>query len=305
MFGFLEKLKSGLNKTSANIANNIAHAFTDRKLDDAALEELEETLLIADTGVAATNQIISDLRKEKFGKSVTLTEVKQFLSAKIATALSEVAKPLEIDPTKKPFVILMAGVNGSGKTTSIGKLAAGFKEKGLQVSMVAGDTFRAAAIEQLQEWGKKTAVPVFAGKSGADAASLIYDAFLQSKKNGDDVLLIDTAGRLQNKTDLMAELQKIINLIKKIDSSAPHARLLVLDAGIGQNALSQVEAFKNILDLNGIILTKLDGTAKGGMIVSLARTFKIPVNYITAGEGVDDIFPFIAKDYADILVGLK
>ena len=305
MFGFLEKLKSGLNKTSTNIANNIAHAFTDRKLDDAALEELEETLLIADTGVATTNQIISDLRKEKFGKSVTLTEVKQFLSAKIADALTEVAKPLEIDPTKKPFVILMAGVNGSGKTTSIGKLAASFKAKGLQVSMVAGDTFRAAAIEQLQEWGKKVGVPVFAGKSGADAASLIYDAFLQSKKNGDDVLLIDTAGRLQNKTDLMAELQKIIKVIKKIDSSAPHARLLVLDAGIGQNALSQVEAFKNILDLNGIILTKLDGTAKGGMIVSLARTFKIPVNYITAGEGTDDIFPFIAKDYADILVGLK
>lgn len=305
MLGFFNKLKSGLNRTSNSLVTGIGNVFTKRRLDAEAIEELEDLLLMADVGYAATSKLSQNLSKEKFGKEVADEEVRHFLSKEIAGILEPIAKPLVIDRTQKPYVILFAGVNGAGKTTSIGKLAQKFTSEGLKVSLVAGDTFRAAAVEQLKVWGERSGCPVYSAPDGADAAGLIYDSYQQSKKHGDDILLIDTAGRLQNKSTLMSELEKIVRVIKKIDASAPHSCILVLDATVGQNAHLQVEAFSSMLGVTGMIVTKLDGTAKGGVVVALADKFKIPVHYIGVGESADDLQPFTAEDYAAILMGVK
>lgn len=305
MLGFFSKLKSGLSRTSDSLVEGISNVFTKKKLDEASLQELEDLLLMADVGFATASRLTKDLSKEKFGKEVTEEEIRQFLSIEIAKILEPIASPLVIDRTKKPYVILFAGVNGAGKTTSIGKLAQKFTAEGLQVGLVAGDTFRAAAVEQLKVWGERTGCPVSSAPSGADAAALIYDAYQHSRKQGDDVLLIDTAGRLQNKSTLMSELEKIVRVIKKIDTEAPHSCILVLDATVGQNAHQQAEAFSSVLGVTGMIITKLDGTAKGGVVVALADKFKIPVHYVGIGESAEDLQAFNAEDYAAVLMGVK
>lgn len=305
MFGFLQKLGSGLKKTSDNLTKGITEVFTTKKIDEETLQGLEDLLLMADVGVGTAADLTDELRQAKLGKEAGEEEIRLFLKDKIAEKLLPVVGKLEIDVLKKPFVILFAGVNGSGKTTTIGKLAKQMTDSGLQVSVAAGDTFRAAAVEQLQGWADRAKCKVFAKETGADAAGVIFDAYNESIKNQDDVLLIDTAGRLQNKVSLMAELEKIIRVIKKIDNTAPHARIVVLDAGVGQNALSQMQEFGKIIDTTGIILTKLDGTAKGGIILALAQSGKIPVQYIGVGEGAEDLLPFDAKEYANILMGVK
>jgi fused signal recognition particle receptor len=227
------------------------------------------------------------------------------VAAEIEKALDAVAQPLAVDPTKKPFIILVAGVNGSGKTTTIGKLAAKFRAEGLSVMLAASDTFRAAAIDQLKIWGERAGAPVLAREPGADAAGLVFDAVRAAKDRSVDVLLVDTAGRLQNRTELMQELQKVVRVIKKIDPAAPHAVLLVLDATVGQNALSQVEIFRKAVGVTGLVMTKLDGTARGGILVALAAKFKVPVHFIGVGEGVDDLAPFSARDFARAIAGIE
>ncbi len=305
MLGFFNRLKSGLNRTSSSLVSGIGNIFTKKRLDDTAIEELEDLLLMSDVGYNTSKKLLGALSKEKFGKEVTGEEVRLFLSKGISKILESVSVPLSIDKQRKPYVILFAGVNGSGKTTTIGKLADRFRKEGLKVSLVAGDTFRAAAIEQLKVWGERTCSHVFCGSHGSDSAGLIYDSYQQSQRRGDDVLLIDTAGRLQNKSTLMSEIEKIVRVIKKLDKEAPHSCILVLDATVGQNAHLQVEAFSSILGVTGIIVTKLDGTAKGGVIVSLADKFKIPIHYIGVGEGLEDLQEFKAEDYSAILMGVK
>ncbi|MBC8268968.1 MAG: signal recognition particle-docking protein FtsY [Rhodospirillaceae bacterium] len=303
--GWLSRLKQGLSRSAAKLADPITAAFTKRRLDAAAIEELEELLIGADLGVATASKITGNFARTRFDKEVDSDEVRTALAEEIEKILEPVAKPFTVDTDLRPHVVLVCGVNGSGKTTSIGKLAWQLKAQGLTVMMAAADTFRAAAIEQLQIWGERTDSVVIAGKPGADAAGLAYDAFAQAKRQGVDVLLIDTAGRLQNKADLMAELEKIIRVIRKIDESAPHDCLLVLDATVGQNAHSQVEVFKDLVDVSGLMLTKLDGTARGGVVVALAEKFALPVNAIGVGEGVDDMRPFEARAFARSLMGLS
>ncbi len=303
--GWLSRLKQGLSRSTAKLADPISAAFTQRRLDSAAIEELEELLICADLGVSTASKITGNFARTRFNKEVESDEVRCALAEEIEKILEPVAKPLKVDASLKPHVVLVCGVNGSGKTTSIGKLAWQLKAKGQTVIMAAADTFRAAATEQLQIWGERTGTTVISSRPGADAASLAYDAFIQSKNQGADVLLIDTAGRLQNKADLMEELKKIIRVIRKIDESAPHDCLLVLDATVGQNAHSQVEAFKDLVDVSGLLLTKLDGTARGGVVVALAEKFGLPVNAIGVGEGVDDMRPFEARAFARSLMGLS
>ena len=303
--GWLSRLKQGLSRSTAKLADPISAAFTKRRLDSAAIEELEELLICADLGVSTARKITGNFARTRFNKEVESDEVRCALAEEIERILEPVAKPLKVDASLKPHVVLVCGVNGSGKTTSIGKLAWQLKAKGQTVIMAAADTFRAAAIEQLQIWGERTDTNVISSRPGADAASLAYDAFIQSKNQGADVLLIDTAGRLQNKADLMEELKKIIRVIRKIDESAPHDCLLVLDATVGQNAHSQVEAFKDLVDVSGLLLTKLDGTARGGVVVALAEKFGLPVNAIGVGEGVDDMRSFEARAFARSLMGLS
>lgn len=303
--GWLSRLKQGLSRTTAKLADPITAAFTKRRLDAAAIEELEELLISADLGVATAAKITANFARTRFDKEVDSDEVKVALAEEIEQLLEPVAKPFTVNPELKPHVVLVCGVNGSGKTTSIGKLAAQLRSQGLSVMMAAADTFRAAAIEQLQIWGERAGSTVITGKPGADAAGLAYDAFSQARRDGVDVLLIDTAGRLQNKADLMAELEKIIRVIRKIDATAPHDCLLVLDATVGQNAHSQVEAFKDLVDVSGLMLTKLDGTARGGVVVALAEKFALPVNAIGVGEGIDDMRPFEARAFARSLMGLS
>jgi fused signal recognition particle receptor len=305
MSGFLQRIQLGLKKTSERLTSGISLAFTGKKVDKDTLEELEDLLIMADTGVETAEDLCEALKKEKFGKDTTPEEIRLFLRDKVAERLENVAQPLIIDTTHKPFVILMVGVNGSGKTTTCGKMAAMLTNQGYKVSMAAADTFRAAAVEQLCEWGKKLGINVYKKETGSDASGLIYDAYLAAKESKDDVLLIDTAGRLQNKQSLMAELEKIVRVIKKNDASAPHSSVIVLDAGVGQNALVQVREFNKTANLTGIILTKLDGTAKGGIILSIAKEAGLPVHYIGSGEQADDIYPFRAKDYADMLMGVE
>jgi len=302
--GWFTRMKSGLTKSSSRLTQNITDLFTKRKLDNEALEELEELLITADLGVAAAQRVTRRLAKARFGQDVEPEEIKAALAEEVALILAPVARPLEIDPARKPFVVLVAGVNGSGKTTTIGKMAKYYRDRGMAVTMAAGDTFRAAAVEQLKVWGERTGCPVIARDTGADAAGLVFDALAQARAAGADLLFVDTAGRLHNKSDLMAELQKIVRVIRKQDDSAPHAVLLVLDATVGQNAHAQVEVFKDMVDVSGLVLTKLDGTARGGVLVALAERFGLPVHAIGIGEKADDLRPFEAEAFARSLVGL-
>jgi fused signal recognition particle receptor len=303
--GWLSRLVSGLSKSSTKLVSGISDIFTKRKLDDAALTELEDLLITADLGTATAGKLTTELAKTRFGKDITSEEVRAAFAADITKILEPVARPLSVDPARKPFVLLMVGVNGAGKTTTIGKLAHQFRAEGLNVSLAAGDTFRAAAVEQLKVWGARTKSHVIARDTGADAAGLAFEAVIEAKKRGDDLLLIDTAGRLQNRDTLMAELQKIVRAINKADPSAPHATLLVLDATVGQNAHSQVEIFKSIVGVTGLVMTKLDGTAKGGVVVALAEKFKLPVHYIGVGEAPEDLRPFTSHSFARSLMGLE
>ncbi len=298
---FFSRLKEGLSRSTAKITETITAVFKKRRLDDEALEELEELLISADLGTAAATRIIGEFRRTRFGKEVTDEEIKSALAEEIASILAPVAQPLVLDRRLKPHVVLMVGVNGTGKTTTIGKLAQVYRDEGLNVVMAAGDTFRAAAVEQLQVWGERTGTPVISGKPNADSAGLAFDAL--TKAEGADVLLIDTAGRLHNKGALMEELRKIIRVLKKKDETAPHSVLLVLDATTGQNAIQQVKVFKDMVDVTGLIVTKLDGSARGGIVVALAETFGLPVHAVGVGEKASDLRPFDAGEFARGLVG--
>ncbi|MEO3428091.1 signal recognition particle-docking protein FtsY [Pelagibius sp. CAU 1746] len=302
--GWFQRLKTGLTRSSSKLGDGISGIFTKRKLDDQALEELEELLITADLGVTTAAKLTADLAKTRFDKQVDPQEVREALAADIAGILEPVARPLALDPAKKPNVVLVVGVNGSGKTTTIGKLATHYRREGLSVRLAAGDTFRAAAIEQLKIWGERSGCAVVAGKQGADAAGLAFEAVEQAKAAGDDLLLIDTAGRLHNRAELMAELQKVARVIKKVEPEAPHHVVLVLDATTGQNALTQVGTFKELVEVTGLVVTKLDGSARGGVLVALAEKFGLPVHVIGVGEGAEDFRPFTARDFARALVGL-
>ena len=303
--GFLGRLRSGLSRSTEKLSGSITGLFTKRKLDDAALEELEETLIAADLGVAAAGRIVAAFRRTRFGREVSDEEVKAALAEEIAAILAPVAQPLVIEPALAPHVVLVVGVNGTGKTTTIAKLAEQYRAEGLKVWMCAGDTFRAAAVEQLQVWGGRTGAHVVApAKPGADAAGLAFNALAQARAAGADVLLIDTAGRLHNKTALMDELRKIVRVLRRQDERVPHSVLLVLDATTGQNAVSQVRVFKEMVDVSGLAVTKLDGSAKGGVVVALAAEFALPVHVVGVGEKAADLRPFAARDYARGLVGL-
>jgi fused signal recognition particle receptor len=300
--GFFSRLKEGLARSKQKLTSGIAGVLTRRKLDEKALEELEEALIAADLGPAAAAKIIADFRKTRFNKDVSEEEVRAQLAEDIAAILAPVARPLELDPSRKPNVILVVGVNGTGKTTTIGKLALFWKEQGLSPILVAGDTFRAAAVEQLQIWGERVGAPVIAGPPGADPAGLAFDALSKAKAEQRDVLLIDTAGRLHNKRALMEELQKIIRVLRKQDATAPHSVLLVLDATTGQNAIEQVRVFKEMVDVTGIVVTKLDGSARGGVVVALAEGFGLPLHAVGVGEKAEDLRPFDAQEFARGLV---
>ncbi len=302
--GWLARLRDGLSRSSTKLTTGIAGIFTKRKLDDAALQELEELLIAGDLGPATAARLTAGLAKTRFDQEVTPEEVRTALAEEIAAILTPVARPLELDPARKPHVILVVGVNGTGKTTTIGKLAQRFREEGRRVMLAAGDTFRAAAIEQLQIWGERTGATVVARETGADAAGLAYDALAKAQAEGIDVLMVDTAGRLHNKADLMAGLQKIIRVLRKLDPDSPHSVLLVLDATTGQNAHQQVDIFRQMTDVTGLVVTKLDGTARGGVVVALAERFKLPVHAIGVGEGADDLKPFEAESFARSLMGL-
>ncbi|WP_417793558.1 signal recognition particle-docking protein FtsY [Terasakiella pusilla] len=302
--GWLARLKAGLSKSSSKLTSGIGDLFTKRKLDDEALEELEDLLITSDMGVATAAKIVQGIAKSRFGKDISTEELKAALADEITPILEPVTKPLDVATGRKPHVVLVCGVNGSGKTTTIGKLSKIYSDQGLKVMLAAGDTFRAAAVEQLKVWGERTNVPVIAKETGADAAALAFDAVSTAKAQGVDVLLIDTAGRLQNKAHLMDELEKVVRVIKKVDETAPHDTVLVLDSTVGQNAHSQVETFDKIVNVTGLIVTKLDGTAKGGVTVSLAEKFGKPVHAIGVGEAAEDLRPFEARAFANALVGL-
>ncbi len=295
---WLQRLTAGLKKTSTRLAEGVTSIFTKRKLDAATLEELEDLLIQADLGVETSTRITEALAKGRYDKSIDPEEVKTILAQEVAKVLAPVAKPLAIDPQRKPHVILVVGVNGTGKTTTIGKLARQYTDQGRRVLLAAGDTFRAAAIDQLRIWGDRTGVPVMARDVGADASGLAFDAMREGSEGEYDVLLMDTAGRLQNKAALMDELEKVIRVMRKIDPTAPHDVVLVLDATTGQNALSQVEVFRERAGVTGLVMTKLDGTARGGILVAIAARFGLPVHAIGIGEGVDDLQPFDADEFA-------
>ncbi|MFM2606439.1 signal recognition particle-docking protein FtsY [Vibrio chagasii] len=299
---FFARLKRSLSRTKANIGAGFFGLFKGKKIDDDLFEELEEQLLIADVGMNTTVKIIENLTEKASRNDLKDGEALYgLLKEEMAEILSQVEQPLVVDTTKTPYVILMVGVNGVGKTTTIGKLAKQFQNEGKKVMLAAGDTFRAAAVEQLQVWGQRNDVPVIAQHTGADSASVIYDAIEAAKARGVDVVIADTAGRLQNKSNLMEELRKIVRVMKKIDDSAPHEIMLTLDAGTGQNAISQAKLFSEVAPVTGITLTKLDGTAKGGVIFSIADQFQIPIRYIGVGEGIDDLRPFESKDFIEAL----
>ena len=301
--GFFSRLKEGLSRSTQKLTGGLTANFTKRILDDAALVELEELLLGADLGPQAASSIVENFRRSRFGRDVTDAEIKQALAEEIAAILAPVAKPLVIDPSHRPHVVLVVGVNGTGKTTTIGKLALQYREQGLRPMLVAGDTFRAAAVEQLQIWGDRTGAPVIAGAPNADAAGLAFDALVRARAERADVLLIDTAGRLHNKAALMDELAKVIRVMRKHDPTAPHSVLLVLDATTGHNALEQVRVFKELVAVTGLIVTKLDGSARGGIVVALAEDYGLPVHAVGVGEQAGDLRPFSAIDFARGLVG--
>jgi fused signal recognition particle receptor len=301
---WFSRLTSGLSRSSASIGQGIVDIFAKRKLDAAALDDLEDVLIQADLGLAAATRIRDAVGRGRYDKAIDPQEVRAILAAEVERILSPVARPLAVDGGKKPFVILVVGVNGSGKTTTIGKLAAKFSAQGLKVTLAAGDTFRAAAIEQLRLWAMKVGAGIVAREQGADAAGLAFDAINAARADGSDVLLMDTAGRLQNRTELMGELEKVIRVMRKVEPDAPHAVLLVLDATVGQNALSQVETFGRVAGVTGLVMTKLDGTARGGILVAIAEKFALPVHFIGVGESVDDLEPFDARDFARAIAGL-
>jgi fused signal recognition particle receptor len=299
-----QRLTGGLKRTSSALGSAISDLVTKRRLDAAMLDEIEDALIRADLGVAASARIAAAVGEGRYDKDVSPDEVKAVVAAEVEKSLAPCAAPLVVEGTK-PFVILVTGVNGSGKTTTIGKLAAKFVGEGKKVVLAAGDTFRAAAIEQLKIWGGRTHSTVIAREPGSDAASLAFEAVTAAKAENADILLIDTAGRLQNKTELMSELEKIVRVMKKVEPDAPHAVLLVLDATVGQNALSQLEAFQKTAGVTGLVMTKLDGTARGGILVALAEKFRIPIHFIGVGEGVDDLQAFDAKDFARAVAGVE
>jgi fused signal recognition particle receptor len=301
---WFQRLRQGLSRSSNALGEGISSVFTKRKLDAATLEEFEDVLIRADLGVDTATRIGEALRQGRFNRDISDEEVKAVLAAEVEKVLAPVAQPLLIDPKAKPHVVLVVGVNGTGKTTTIGKLASKSAKAGLKVVLAAGDTFRAAAIDQLRIWGQRTGATVVAREAGADSAGLAHDALSRAKAEGADLLLIDTAGRLQNKAELMAELEKVIRVIRKLEPGAPHSVLLVLDATTGQNALQQVEVFGQKTGVTGLAMTKLDGTARGGILVAIAAKYKLPVHFIGVGEQADDLEPFAAKDFARAIAGL-
>ena len=302
---WVARLRDGLGRSSNKLGGGIGSIFTKRKLDAESLEELEELLIASDLGVSTSAKLAGGLRKERFPKDAGPEEVRAALAEDVEEILNPVAHPLEVRTDAKPHIVLVVGVNGSGKTTTIGKLGKQYADQGYKVQFAAGDTFRAAAVEQLQIWGERTGCPVTAKETGADAAGLAYDAVAKAQKDGADLLLIDTAGRLHNKDNLMAELQKVIRVIKKLAPDAPHDVLLVLDATTGQNALSQVETFKHLVNVTGLTVTKLDGSARGGVLVALAEKYGLPVHAVGVGETAEDLRPFSARAFARSLMGLE
>jgi len=302
--GWWQRLTGGLKRTSSALGGALADLVSKRKLDAAMVEEIEEVLIRADLGVETAAGIAAAVGEGRYDKAISADEVKAVVAGEVEKILLPFAKPLEIGAAK-PFAILVVGVNGSGKTTLIGKLASKFSAERRKVMLAAGDTFRAAAIDQLKIWGTRTGAKVVAREPGADAAGLAFDALTAAKAEGADVLIVDTAGRLQNRAELMDELHKIVRVMKKVDPEAPHAVLLVLDATVGQNALSQVEMFGKTAGVTGLVMTKLDGTARGGILVAIARKFKLPIHFIGVGEGVDDLAPFEAKDFARAIAGIE
>ena len=308
--GWLQKLKQGLSKSSQKVSESLksltslSSLMGATKLDAASLEEVEDALIGADLGTKSAARLADAMRKHKFDGPVTLDSLAAALADAIAEILHPVATPLVPDPMHRPHVLLLVGVNGSGKTTTAGKLAQQWHQQGKTVMLAAGDTFRAAAIEQLQIWGDRTGTQVIAGDQGGDAAALAYAALEKAQKEQVDILIIDTAGRLQNRTELMDELAKIVRVIRKLDASAPHDSVIVLDGTVGQNALSQVKAFQKAADVSGLIVTKLDGSAKGGVVVALAEEFGLPVHAVGVGEGADDLQPFDAQEFANALTGV-
>jgi fused signal recognition particle receptor len=297
-----QRLTGGLKRSSSALGSAISDLVSKRKLDDAALEDLESELIRADLGVETAARIIKALSDGRYDKEIAEDEIKSVLAGEIEKSLAGVAKPLEI--SARPFVILVVGVNGSGKTTTIGKLASRYRAEGKSVLLAAGDTFRAAAIDQLKIWGERSGASVIARAPGSDPAGLMFDAVTQARNEGIDIVIADTAGRLQNRAELMGELEKIVRVIRKVEPTAPHAVLLVLDATVGQNALSQVETFGKTSGVTGLVMTKLDGSARGGILVALATKFGLPVHFIGVGEGIDDLNDFTARDFARALVGL-
>jgi len=299
-----QRLSGGLKRTSASIGGAVSDLVVKRKLDQAMLDDIEEVLIRADLGVDSAARIAAAVGEGRYDKSITVDEVKAVVAAEVEKVLAPVAKPLAIREAK-PFVALVVGVNGSGKTTTIGKLAAKLRAEGRSVMLAAGDTFRAAAIDQLNIWGGRSGASVIARAPGADAAGVAFDALTEARGEEIEVLLVDTAGRLQNKAVLMDELRKIVRVMKKIDPMAPHDVLLVLDATVGQNALSQVEVFRDIAGVSGLVMTKLDGTARGGILVAIAAKFGLPVHFVGVGEGIDDLAPFSARDFARAIAGIE
>jgi fused signal recognition particle receptor len=301
---FWQRLSGGLKRTSASLTGAITDLVAKRRLDDEMIAEIEEVLIRADLGLETSARIAAAVGEGRYDKSISAEEVKAVVAAEIEKVLEPVAKPLSMD-SAKPFVLLVVGVNGSGKTTTIGKLAAKARAEGRTVMLVAADTFRAAAIDQLKIWGTRSGAEVIARAPGADPAGLAFDALSQARREGTDLVLVDTAGRLQNKSALMDELHKIVRVMKKSDAAAPHAVLLVLDATVGQNALSQVEVFREVAGVTGLAMTKLDGTARGGILVAIAAKYGLPVHFVGVGEGIDDLAPFWARDFARAVAGVE
>nr|WP_221238320.1 signal recognition particle-docking protein FtsY [Roseospira visakhapatnamensis] len=301
--GFLTRLREGLSRSSSKLSRGISDMMVMAELDDDSLEYLEDVLIQSDLGVTTASTLIQSLSSARFGTSVTEQEVREHFAGEVAKMLEPVAHPLMIQKAR-PHVALVVGVNGSGKTTTIGKIAKQLTDRKMRVGLAAGDTFRAAAVEQLRIWGERTRCPVTARDTGADAAGLAYDAIQESRQRGDDLLMIDTAGRLQNRTELMDELKKIVRVIKKLDETAPHSVLLVIDATVGQNAVQQVKVFREMVGVTGLVVTKLDGTAKGGVVISLAEAFGLPIHFVGVGEAPEDLRPFRADEFASSLMGL-
>lgn len=305
MVGFFQKLGLGLKKTSESLSRGITDIFTKENLSEDMTTDLEDLLYTADVGVKATSEIIEKFTAKKFDKGSNITKIKEELCREIVEIIKPCQQEFIIDKTKKPFIVLMVGVNGAGKTTSIGKLGKKFKDDGYQVSFIAADTFRAAAVEQLSVWGEKNNIRVYSGPAGCDSAGLCYDGIKEAEKQGDDIVFIDTAGRLQNKKGLMEELQKIIRVVKKVSPVAPHKTLITIDATTGQNGLDQVKTFKELVEVNGIIITKLDGSSKGGILIAVASETGIPIYYIGVGEKTEDMNIFNAEEFAKGLLELR